>query len=150
MREIRFRGKHVDTNEYIYGVPVQMNDLVFIVSAENRTLDNDNLVKKDTISQYTGMDDSEGFPIWENDRVLVTDKSSMGGVYSGVIKYLEKWGVWGFAMTDADVIETNEFGEHSIGFTMKMMGTSFTLAEAFRYGDESDYTVKVIRKDGGD
>ena len=70
MREILFRGKRVDTGEWVEGSLI-MNDVIVgkIVDFEEDYFTTEFWYKVDpeTVGQYTGIDDREGDKIFEGD-----------------------------------------------------------------------------------
>ena len=136
MREIKFRTWVKNESKMISGYSATVID-VFTQSFAYRS-------KEVELMQYTGLKDKNGKEIFEGDVIRIVEDNRMGGIYLGTIRYLGNWGVYGFNMLDAKVIETRDFGEKTMGFLMKHFGNCFTLAEAFKHGDESDFKVEVI------
>lgn len=70
MREILFRGKDIDTGEWVEGFLIRTGDVASIVSMKPRKLDMlCSLAQVDaaTVGQYTGVDDWRGNKIFEGD-----------------------------------------------------------------------------------
>ena len=86
MREIEFRGKRTCDNEWVYGrfIGIYQTEDGDVGCIRDYT-GKDNLVKLETIGQYTGVKDKNGKKIFEGDIV----KDILGQI--GQIIYKEKY-----------------------------------------------------------
>lgn len=71
MRTIKFKGKSVDSSEWIEGYYYKECDNTYIIEdrQKNSMLNRNGavLVDPDTVCQFTGMKDIEGNKVWEGD-----------------------------------------------------------------------------------
>lgn len=91
-REIEFRGKRLDNDEWMYGDLIHDNQGgCYVYPLDSLGLFVENKVDDNTVGQFTGMTDKNGKEIYEGDIVCKRDLT-FGLKFDGVVVYNSEMG----------------------------------------------------------
>ena len=108
MREILFKAKRIDNDEWVEGYVVRKHGLYFIYSIVNSEScrQNNYEIIPETLCQFTGLCDKNGKRIWENDILM----AHLDEFYPEDVTYeTVEWGVAGWVGRETSNID-REYG----------------------------------------
>lgn len=75
MRAIVFRAKELATNDWVFGVPIEINQKHYLVGLSEGKITTSQ-IDIDTLVQYSGLRDADDHPIFEGDILRLTTESN--------------------------------------------------------------------------
>lgn len=116
MREIKFRGRRIDTGEWIYGLLTFMFGVYSIVEPKNENVVYP--VESETIGQFTGIIDPNGKEIYEGDK----------DEYGYIVTYVDGSDSENLGMNIGFYLQRDNFeswGELQVGEGMEVVGSLY-------------------------
>lgn len=152
MRDIKFRGKEVDTGKWVYGglfkepAPPQcfektLEDKYWIVYPNPRYMPDWNLsyemvrtdIEKETIGQYTGLKDKNGKEIYEGDIVFIKGETELLDI-KGKVEYSNTFAQFIITNTGSIVNETEPLGDYEVE-DIEVIGNIYDNPELLEEGE---------------
>lgn len=122
MREITFRGKRVDNEEWVYGFLTRMWGKYHIIDENNENVAYE--IIPGTVGQYTGVKDKNGEKVFEGDivRYETIARNGYDGIYKVVFEDRNGCGYFGIAYSN---IETCFFCYSTPASQMEVIGNIY-------------------------